>query len=101
VARIRAGLDGVTSTPSGTSRAIVSPSPTVTPSSATISSTPAASASYSIVALSVSISTTGSPATTVSPPARSQRTIVPSSIESDRRGIVISVIVAALMTRAP
>ena len=45
---------------------------------------------YSIVALSVSISATTSPAATVSPSCFSQRAIVPRSIVSDSRGITSS-----------
>src|SRR3954468_21493776 len=71
-------------------RAMTSPTASVAPSSATISSVPSASASYVIVALSVSISTSSSPFETSSPSALSHLRIVPSSMESDRRGIVMS-----------
>ncbi len=43
-----------------------------------------------MVALSVSISTISSPRETEAPSDTSQRTMVPSSIESDSRGITIS-----------
>ncbi len=42
-------------------------------------------------ALSVSISTSSSPSETSSPGAFSQRRTVPSSIESERRGMTMSV----------
>jgi hypothetical protein len=44
--------------------------------------------------LSVSTSTSSSPTRTSAPSSTSQRTIVPSSIESDRRGIAIVAIVS-------
>src|SRR3954468_979561 len=50
-----------------------------------------------MVALSVSISTSSSPRATSSPSALSQRMIVPSSIESDRRGMTISYTVSLLL----
>src|SRR3954470_19811718 len=71
-------------------RAMTSPIASVAPSSATISSVPSASASYVIVALSVSISTSSSPFETSSPSDLSHLRIVPSSIESESRGIVTS-----------
>ena len=64
----------------------------VSPAATTIVSTPAASDSYVSVALSVSISASGSPRATASPSAFSHFRIVPSSIESDSRGMTISVI---------
>ena len=72
-------------------RAITSPTGTLVPSSTTIWTAPAISAACVTVALSVSISTRSSPASTVSPSCFSHRRIVPSSIESDSLGIVMSV----------
>src|SRR5262249_21904225 len=72
-------------------RAITAPSAAEPPSATTSSaSTPSCSASYTIVALSVSTSTSGSPLATGSPGAFSHATIVPSSIESESRGIMTS-----------
>ncbi len=71
-------------------RAIGTPTATVSPSATTISSVPSTSLAYVMLALSVSISTSSSPRATFAPSAISQRRIVPSSIESDRRGIAIS-----------
>src|SRR6202044_846616 len=48
------------------------------------------SLSYVTVALSVSTSTRGSPGLTAAPVATNHCVIVPSSIESDRRGMTIS-----------
>ena len=70
--------------------AIVSPTGSVSPSWATIFSVPSWSASYVMLALSVSISTSSSPRDTSSPSDLSHLRIVPSSIESDRRGIATS-----------
>jgi hypothetical protein len=71
--------------------AIVVPTGTVTPSVTRIwSITPSMSDSYVIVALSVSISTIGSPRRTLSPGPLSQCTTVPSAIVSERRGMTIS-----------
>ena len=72
------------------SRAIVSPTGSVSPSFATIVSVPSESASYVMLALSVSISTSSSPRLTSSPSDFSHLRIVPSSIESERRGIATS-----------
>ena len=71
-------------------RAIVSPTASVSPSCATIESVPSWSASYVMLALSVSISTISSPRDTSSPSDLSHFRIVPSSMESDRRGIATS-----------
>ena len=71
-------------------RAMSSPTGSVAPSCARISSTPSWSDSYVIAALSVSISTSSEPRATCSPSRASQRRIVPSSIVSDRRGITMS-----------
>ena len=63
----------------------------VSPSATRIwSNVPSRSASYSIVALSVSISTRGWPRVTSAPSATSHFATVPSSIESERRGMTIS-----------
>src|SRR6185312_8345984 len=70
--------------------AIGRPIGTVSPSPTRIRSVPAVSASKVTVALSVSTSASGSPSDTRSPSCLSQRTIVPSSIESDRRGMTTS-----------
>src|SRR5919112_4870932 len=50
-----------------------------------------------MLALSVSISTSGSPRFTSPPPGTIHFRIVPSSIESDRRGIVTSVAKTGLL----
>ena len=79
--------------PAASSVAIGSPSRAVPPSgTSTLAITPSASASYTIVALSVSISTSGSPRANGSPGSFSHCRIVPSSIESDSLGIVSSAI---------
>src|SRR5215472_11020524 len=65
------------------------------PSGITIlASTPSSTASNSIVALSVSISASTSPALTGSPSLFSQRAILPSVIVGDRAGIKTSVVMA-------
>ena len=69
---------------------MVAPTASVSPSWATILSVPAWSASYVMLALSVSISTSSSPRSTESPSDLSHFRIVPSSMESDRRGIATS-----------
>ena len=74
---------------------------TVCPSPARIRSVPSASASNVTVALSVSTSASGSPFDTRSPSCLSQRTIVPSSIESDNRGITTSGMSAHRPTAIP
>ncbi len=81
---------GAADTPASPMRAISSPMRTVCPSATRIRSVPSASASKVTVALSVSTSASGSPSDTSSPSDFSQRTIVPSSIESDRRGMTTS-----------
>src|SRR6185312_4296733 len=74
-------------------RAIGVPIGSVSPSWARISvSVPATSLSYAMFALSVSISTISSPTPISSPTFRIQARIVPSSIESDKRGITMSAI---------
>ena len=68
------------------------PTPTVSPSLASCaSSTPAAGAGTSIVTLSVSSSTSGSSAATLSPTFLNQRPIVASVADSPRVGTRISV----------
>ena len=81
--------------------AITPPIGTVPPSPARIRSVPSASASNVTVALSVSTSASGSPFETGSPSCLSQRTIVPSSIESDNRGITTSGIAAHPLIAIP
>ena len=78
------------SSPSESTCAITAPTGSASPTAATALNTPAASASYVMFALSVSISAISSPRATVAPSSTSQVRIVPSSIESERRGIVIS-----------
>ena len=73
--------------------ALFKPIGSVSPSRAEISiSVPATSASNTMFALSVSISTSSSPSATSSPTAFIHLRIVPSSIESERRGITTSAI---------
>src|SRR4051812_13335389 len=80
-----AGAPSVTSVAIGVPMAAVSPSPTrISPR------TPSSYASYSIRALSVSMSTSASPAETLSPGFLCQELTTPSSIVSDRRGMRIS-----------
>ena len=77
--------------PSSPTRAITSPIGSVSPSPATISiNVPAASASKTMLALSVSISTSSSPTPTSSPTDFIHFRIVPSSIESESRGMTMS-----------
>ncbi len=83
---------GASSVPGSANSAIVAPTGSVWPARATIRRTPACSDSWVSVALSVSISSSASPADTWSPSAFSQRTIVPSSIESARRGMTSTII---------
>src|SRR4051795_3026944 len=54
-----------------------------------------------MLALSVSISTSSSPRLTLSPSDLSHLRIVPSSIESDRRGMVTSAMAAEYMRSRP
>src|SRR5688500_19668922 len=54
-----------------------------------------------MLALSVSISTSGSPRVTSAPSSTSHFRTVPSSIESDRRGIVTSLAIGLLFSDVP
>ena len=76
------------------SSAIVAPIGSVRPSGTTITRRPACSDACVSVALSASISSSSSPRSTLSPSAFSQRTIVPSSIESESRGMTTTIISA-------
>jgi len=76
--------------------AIGAPIGNVSPSCASTSvSVPATSLSYAMFALSVSISTSSSPTATSSPTCFIHLSTVPSSIESDSRGMTISAIRAS------
>src|SRR5437588_920448 len=84
--------------PSPPISAMTAPIGALSPSGTTILlSLPEAYASTSMLALSLSISTSGSPFLTSSPSFFSQRRILPVSIESDRRGIWTLAIGAGLL----
>jgi len=90
------GTRGVAVSPGLRNRAITVPMGTVCRASTSIrSSSPSSKASRSIVALSVSTSASTSPRSTWSPGCLSQATMVPSSMVSLRRGMVISIIGSA------
>src|SRR3954454_5063417 len=86
------GAAGAGGVPSASRRAMSAPTGSVSPTAATTSSTPSRSIAYVSVALSVSISTSSSPARNASPSERSQRRIVPSSMEAERQGMTTSLI---------
>src|SRR5262249_61866909 len=67
----------------------VAPMATVGPSAASIVSTPELGAGITLVALSVSSSSSGSPAWTEAPLAFSQRDTIPSEIDSPTLGTVM------------
>jgi hypothetical protein len=71
----------------GSIRATTSPTFTVWPSLASTAITPAVGAGISTLALSVSSSSNGSSAATVSPSRFIQRTMTPSVIDSPSVGI--------------
>src|SRR5262249_4808793 len=84
-----------TSSPCSPITATVWPTSTSPSATAILSRTPDASASTSCVTFSVSSSYSGSPLSTVSPSAFSQRTIVPDSMPCPRRGSLTSVAIPA------
>ena len=85
-----------TASPSLTIRAMTVPTGTVAPTGNRIlPSTPLSAASTSTVDLSVSISKSGSPATTFWPSALRQPTRVPSSMVRPMRGITTSLAISA------
>ena len=94
------GADGaVTASPGAPICAMGAPIGAASPSETRIaSSVPGSSASYSIVALSVSISTSGWPCSTESPTATSHFATVPSSIESESRGMTISTAIGGVLS---